>query len=103
MTCLDFINSIGSSTFKNYVEQHFDQIMALYNLCGASTITSIDTEINDADVSFNILFANTEDIVTMEYVLSTSANLVDVYGTSFSVDTETIDSNTLRVTMSPCV
>ena len=101
MTCLDFIDSIGYDQFKSYIEYYFDQIMALYKLCGACDITSICSEVHEDEISFRLLFANTADVVTMRYVLSTNGS-INIYGSLFNTSCEDIDENTLRVTISPC-
>ena len=99
-SCLDFVNSIGYDNFKSSVANYFDHMMAFYRLCGACDFSSVSSSINDNSVVFLILFANSKDSYTLEYILRNSTNKsIEVFGKQFIYNTRVIDDNTLEVTI----
>lgn len=100
-TFLDFVNSIGYEEFKANIEQHFDQLMALYRLCGTCNISTNSVNTNNTEIEFEILFANTTDIDSMENLINVSHNSIRIYDTDFSVDSDKIADNVLKITIRP--
>ena len=101
-SCLDFVNSIGYSYFKDSVCDHFDQMMAFYRLCGTCEYESISIITTDQAVDFNIYFANNQDATTLLYILNNSSDKsIQVFDTRFAYDSEQIDETTLKVKIYP--
>lgn len=88
---------VKDQDFAEMVISQFDQLMALYSICGHYENLDIQNETN---LTFTVSLINPEDIVTLQNAIVSNNCMIQIYERCFSININSVTDNTINITIS---
>lgn len=88
---------VKDQDFAQMVISQFDQLMALYSICGHYENLDIQNEMN---LTFTVSLNNPNDIATLQNAIISNNCMIQIYDRCFRININSVTNTTINITIS---